>query len=291
MAYDKTTHFRSHVDFKDPTIAQTKPIVPFQGLPVGIELFSRYIIQRNDFMAAGDLPATGTNWTITGTCTPALSDDTYPQYARFTEGAGTDNALVGLQWTDTGGAGEIFKLRSGKKLYFETAFRVGDTDGDAASVTQTEVFAGLCITDTTIIAGATDFIGFTKRDVTDDSTNMLYFVAGKNASTSGALVDQVKVATGLTLDAAGEAATVGGAEGGAIYRVAFLVDGTTNAYIWVGEGTYASGAMPALQYVGSNTDTTQMPDDEQLCLSFEVKNGEAQAKTLDLFYYLVAQER
>lgn len=269
-------------------------VVPYAGLPIGaVELHSKYRMLRNDFLSVGDLIATGTNWTLTGTCTPALSDDNSIPYCRLTDGAGTDNAVVGIQWTDAGGAGEFIKLKSGKKVYFETAIRIGDTDGDAASVTQAEFFAGLSITDTTVNAGTTDFVGFRKRDVTDDSTNAIYFVAGKNASTSGELVDGLTMATGLTLDAAAKAATVGGAEGGHIVRLAMLIDGVSTAYVWAGSGLFSAG-YPALSYVGAkaaSTGVSTYSDDEELCLTYELKNGEAQAKTLDIFNYLVLAER
>lgn len=49
--------------------------------------------------------------------------------------------------------GESFKLATGKELRFKTRFMIGD-------VSATDVFIGLAITDTTVLAGATDRVGF-----------------------------------------------------------------------------------------------------------------------------------
>jgi len=48
--------------------------------------------------------------------------------------------------------GESFKLTSGKQVYIETRFAMGDVDA-------TDLFIGLAITDTTVLGGVTDRIG------------------------------------------------------------------------------------------------------------------------------------
>lgn len=57
--------------------------------------------------------------------------------------------------------GEAFKLTTAARLYFGIRFKVSDA-------TQSDYFVGLAITDTDILGGCTDHIGFDKVDGTTD---------------------------------------------------------------------------------------------------------------------------
>lgn len=73
--------------------------------------------------------------------------------------------------------GESFKAAAGRKINFESRFAVGDADKVA-------VFLGLAITDTTVLAGCTDYVGFVLVDGT--ASTLLKYANGKDA-TGGAV--------------------------------------------------------------------------------------------------------
>lgn len=66
--------------------------------------------------------------------------------------AGAENDGIQLQLKSSS-----FSLASGRQLYFGTRLKVDDA-------TQSDLFAGLAVTDTTILGGVTDSIGFRKVD-------------------------------------------------------------------------------------------------------------------------------
>lgn len=253
-------------------------VVPFAGMPIGIELLARWLIQDHKWRSDADLPGTadvgdGDSWTVTvaGTTPVAsLSDDLVPPRLIITNSAADDNRWEG-QWTDAAGSGEEWALRAGKTLYFRTQFLLTDANNNLATVQQCDLFLGLCITDTTVIGGATDFIGFHKAD----GSGVVNFVAGKNAGASGALVDQIVQPTGVTL----VAADAGTAEA-RLHTFEFVAVGTTTVYV------FADGRHTATVH-----STTQLPDDENLCHTIALQNGEAVAKIMHVAQFMTAMER
>lgn len=135
--------------------------------------------------------------------------------------------------------GEAFELTSDQELYFG-AF--GVTLDEA---TQSDLFLGLAITDTTILGGATDSIGFRKVDASADLT----FVVEKD-STETIVTGLATVADATALD------------------LEFYFDGT-NLEVFVNG---ISVATPAV---------TNLPDNEQMRVSWHFLTGEAVAHTCD----------
>lgn len=133
--------------------------------------------------------------------------------------------------------GESFKLETGKPLYFGARIQgINDVD-------QTDLFIGLAITDTDILGGVTDRIGFESAD----ETAALSFVIEKDStqttvSAIGTLVDATAVILEFFWD-------------GAALEV--FVDGV-------------SVSVPAI---------TNLPDDEEMRVSVHFLTGETAANT------------
>lgn len=145
--------------------------------------------------------------------------------------------------------GEAFELTADQFLYFG-AF--GVTLSDA---TQSDFFLGLAITDTDILGGITDRIGFEKLDGVTDLKAMLEKDSVETLSGSLAtLVD----ATPFTVEFFWD---------GANNRVEFFVNG-------------ASAYVPAL---------TNLPNDEALRITWQFLAGAAAAKTMDIDRLTVIQ--
>lgn len=274
-----TSHFKAVNHKNANSKTQKSEIARFAGMPVGIQLAADYYIKNFKFDDLEDVPdasssyGAGDSWTLTVTgTTPAasLSDDLVPPRLILTNSAADNDSWEG-QYTDAAGAGECFAIRANKKLYFKTTFSLTDANNDIDTVTECDLFVGLAITDTTVIDGATDFIGFSKVD----GSTTVNFVAGKNASASGALVDQLVQSTGVVLTAA----DAGTAEAD-LHTFEFLVDSTDTVYVW------ADGECV---YIGRNT--TQLPTDENLCPTIAFQNGEAVAKIMHISQFFFAMER
>ena len=102
-------------------------------------------------------------------------------------GAGADNDGVSLQLGDElAGAGESVSFAAEYPTYFSIKFQLSDVD-------QSDVLAGFCITDTTLLGGMTDGLYF--RSVDADAT--LYFVleqdSAETATAVGTLTDATDV--------------------------------------------------------------------------------------------------
>jgi hypothetical protein len=153
-----------------------------------------------------------------------------------------DGDSVELQWN-----AENYKLVSGKPLWFETRLKVSDA-------TQSMLFVGLAITDTTLIAGCTDYVGIRK----DDGDAAIDCSVKKNN-------------TETALDGKGT-----------------LVDDT-----YVKLGFYWNGSSVEFFINGASVGTasTNIVDDEELSISLAFKNGEAAAKTVYYDYVKCVQIR
>ena len=277
------THFKAPVLHNDAD-GQTK--VPnasrFAGMPVGVQVLADYYTkayapphtQDELPIASGVAGTEGDNWTVTVTGTTpvaTISDDLYPPHLIVTLSANDNDSWEG-QYSEAVGTGEVFKLAAGKTRYCKVAFTLEDTNNDIDAVTEVDLFIGFAITDTTVIDGATDFIGFHKAD----GAVQVSFVAGKDASTSGALVDQIVVDTGVDLTAA-----MAGAPGtGTVNTFEFIVEGTTTYHV------FANGV-----HVYTGYSATQLPDNEYLAATIALQQGEATVvKILNLTQFLFCAE-
>lgn len=146
--------------------------------------------------------------------------------------------------------GEPFKLATGKPLWFEVKFRTPDP-------TEVDLLFGICITDTSLIAGFSDGVVWHK----DDGDASLDFKSVKNSTATAKPAVGTLVANTWT-------------------RLAFRFDGYNTITPFL-NGT---------EYTSQNI-ITNIPDDEELTVSFAIMNGEADAKTLDIDYIKCVQER
>lgn len=133
--------------------------------------------------------------------------------------------------------GESFKLELAKPLYF------GARVQSLSEATQSDLFIGLAITDTDILGGVTDSIGFQKVDGSADLT----FVVNKNSTAT--------TAAGLKTLAA---------------TTAYILE-----FYWDGAGleVFVDGVSVAAPAV------TNLPDDEELRVSVHFLAGSTTAKT------------
>ena len=196
-----------------------------------------------DEYAAGD-------WTITtvelgtGSATEALTSAD-GGVLLLTNAAG-DNDFDSLQW---GAPYESYLYESGKDFFFKCRVKVNDA-------TQSEMIAGLHITDTTPVAGISDGIYFFK----DDASTTVSLVVNKDST--------------ATTTSAGT-----------------MADDT-----WTTLGFYYSAKDGKFYIYKDNKLTgtsvsTNAPDDEEIALSFTIQNGEAVAKTMSIDYLATGKER
>ena len=122
--------------------------------------------------------------------------------------------------------------------YFGARFKVNDAD-------QVDAFLGCAITDTTILAGCTDNIGFRTVDETASMTFLIEKDDGETEVAAHTLVDDTYV------------------------TVEFTYDGTTVTY-YVDDVEAGSVAVTA----------TNFPDDEHLAPALAILTGEATANTM-----------
>lgn len=138
--------------------------------------------------------------------------------------------------------GEAFELTADQYLYFG-AF--GVTLSDA---TQSDFFLGLAITDTDILGGVTDRIGFEKLD---GATALKCMVEKDSTETLSASLATLADATPFDIE--------------------FFWDGPNNRVEFFVNG--ASASVPAV---------TNLPNDEQLRLTWQFLAGAAAIKTMDI---------
>lgn len=143
-------------------------------------------------------------------------------------------------------------------MFFEARFKVSDA-------TQSDVVLGLQITDTTPL-DVTDGIFFLKAD---DAATVDFRVEKDNTAATAAacatLVSDTFIRLGFSYN--GRPTVEAGVT---TYQFQVFVDGVFKTYV---------------------NATTTAPDDEDLCISFGVQNGEAVAKTMTIDYIFAALER
>jgi hypothetical protein len=160
--------------------------------------------------------------------------------------AGNENDGCSLQLGNAN-TGEWVDLSGPTVCYFGTQFQVNDAD-------QTDVFLGAAVTDTAILGGVTDSIGF--RSV--DETGVLNFILEKDSVESTTAVATLTDAADVTAE--------------------FYYDGTNvKAYI---NGTEAASV--------ARTDAS-FPNDELMRLSIEFLTGEAVANTCTIKWIRLIQ--
>ena len=215
----------------------------------------------NDFLNGQDYIAA--DWVITtteagvGSATEALAQAGIGGHLVITNDA-ADNDLDFLQQSHDGGttALEAYSFVAGKKLSFMARFKV-------LEVLQCDFVLGLQITDTTPLA-VSDGVFFR----CDDGDALLDAVICKDATETvlagvHTMVADTFVEVELYYD--GRVTNAGAATGG--FEV--IVNG-------VNVGTLV---------------LTNAPDDEELCISFGIMNGEAVANIMTLDYISVVQQR
>lgn len=134
--------------------------------------------------------------------------------------------------------GESFKLASGNIVYFGARVALGEA-------TQSDLFIGLAITDTDILGGVTDRIGFEKLDGVTTTKAMLE--KDSTETLSGTLA---------TMDTS-------------FHTYEFYYDGSTVEFFIDGTSVYT----PAV---------TNLPNDEELRVSLHFLAGSTTAKTCDV---------
>jgi len=212
----------------------------FNGLPIGRE--PDVVEYFNDFLMAQDYAAG--DWVVTETtagATQALAADELNGALVLTSEANDDD-VVQLQGNEM-----TWKLSSGKQLWFETKVKIGDA-------TQQDLFVGLASTDTTIIAGTTDSVGFRKLDGTTSCLSITEDNTTETTNAAHTFVADTYVTLGFHWDGIG--------------KVEFFVNRSLTA-----------------------THTSNIEQTNKLALTFTMQNGEAGAKTMTIDYVYVAQER
>ena len=145
---------------------------------------------------------------------------------------------------------ETFMLAANKPLWFETRIAV-----DVAALSA--IFVGLVVTDTAIVPGWQDGVGFYKEDGSGDA--LLDFVSDKdNTPTTVADAHTLVNATMVNL--------------------AFGWDGT-------------SLLVPFVNGVKGTVITTNLNDDEEMALSFAIQNDSGVARAMSIDYYSLWQLR
>lgn len=186
---------------------------------------------------------TAADWTVTtvGAATGALADEDGGVLLLTNAALDNDSEFYNK-------VGESFLFETGKKVWFEIRFKASDA-------TQSDIVAGLQITDTTPL-DVTDGVFFQKDD---GDTNIDFYVEKDNTATTATAVTTLADDTYIRLSFYYNG----------VDAVEYFVDG-------VRQGSLA---------------TTNLPDDEELTISFGIQNGEAVAKTMSIDYILAAKER
>jgi len=229
-----TTHFTSGVTnvSGDGTLGKLKAPAPHK--------YHSYFNDFDTYLAS--------DWTITtteagtGTATEALADGD-GGLLLVTNAAG-DNDHDFFQLVKEG-----YKYEAGKQLAFNIRFKTSDA-------TQTDIVAGLQLTDTTPL-DVTDGIFFLKED---GSTSISFIVEKDSTQSTLTLPNALADDTFMTLG--------------------FVFD-PKNQKFHVFQDNVLAGTVV----------NTNAPDDEELTVSFGVQNGEAVAKTMTIDYVGAMKER
>jgi hypothetical protein len=167
-----------------------------------------------------------------------ITDAAGGQLLVTTDAAENDGANI--QW-----GGESFKLSGFSHFYLGARVKVSDA-------TQSDLFIGLAVTDTDLLGGVTDSIGFRKVD---------------GATTLSAVVEKDSTETETTV-----AASIGTS----FITLELVHDGTSlEAFV---DGVSAGSIA-----------TTNLPDDEEMRPSIHFLTGSANARTLHVDWFRIIQ--
>ena len=208
-----------------------------------------YIKYFNDFTRDTDYAAA--DWVITtvefagGDATEALTN--LEGGALLITNHTRDDDSDSFQQAGAGAALEAFKLQKDKKLWYETRIQTNDA-------TQTDIFVGLCIVDTTPLV-ASDRCGFQK----DDGVTTIRCLTEKNSAETSK--DSGKDLANDTY-----------------VKLAMRWDGVKTIDFFVDR-------------VKVRSVDTDIPNDEELSLTMMIQNGAAAAKTMTIDYIYCVQER
>lgn len=229
-----TTHFTSGVTnvSADGTLGKLKAPAPHK--------YHTYFNDFDTYLAS--------DWTITtteagtGSATEALADGDGGLLV-LTNAAG-DNDLDFLQLVKEG-----FKYEAGKQLAFNIRFKTNDA-------TQTDIVAGLQVTDTTPL------------DVSDG----VFFLKEDGATTISFIVEKDGTQSTLTLPNS-------------------LADDTFMTLGYVYDPKDQKFHVFQDNVLAGTVVNTNAPDDEELTVSFGVQNGEAAANSMTIDYVGAMKER
>lgn len=206
-----------------------------------IHAFGNNVVEyKNDFVSG--IHSSGEadlDWTVTrveagaGESTFAIVDGV-GGIARITTDANEDDGI------NAQAIGESWELTADQDLYFG-AFGV-----QMSNATESDLFLGLAITDTDILGGVTDRIGFQKLD---GSTDLKFLLEKDNTETLSAALHTVVAATAIDLE--------------------FYWNGSTIE-------VFINGALVATPAV------TNLPNDEALRISWQFLAGSAVVRTCDI---------
>lgn len=175
-----------------------------------------------------------------------------------TEALGNEDGGTLVITNDNADNDSDFFNKVGESFTFETGKKVWfEAKFKANNATDTDIVMGLQITDTTPL-DVTDGVFFIKPD----NNNEINFVVEKdNTATTTSNFNTVGLVNGVFI------------------RLGFFYDGVDSIAL------FSDGVQ-----VGSSV-TTNLPDDEELTISFGIQNGEAAGQVLTVDYILVAKER
>ena len=148
---------------------------------------------------------------------------------------------------------ETFKFESGKELFFKTRFKVSDA-------TDSDLVIGLQITDATPLA-VTDGVYFRKDD---GDANLDFVVVKDSTATTSTAITTLSDDTYIT--------------------IGFYYDGIDKIEYFAGSDSVSP------VYLGKSV-VTNLPDNEDLAVSFAIQNGEAAAKTMSIDYIFASKAR
>jgi hypothetical protein len=251
------------------------PVIRREG-----KVFNRAVTFEDDFTDAGTISATAdaAKWLSTateggaGSASYALSDgEPNGVVALVSDAAITDS--IELQAN-----GESFSVTPGKRIFFEARLKLDDVD-------LTNLFVGIAATDTTVIDGVADYIGFFKAAT--DTT--LSFGVCKNGS---AAIQGSKTAASTTQDGeTDEAISDVTLVDDTFVIVAFEVqpvNATDLRVKWFVNGAY-KGTLNAIK--DSSGNIQDFPDDVGLTPSLAMQNGSAVVRTVEVDYVYCVGDR
>ncbi len=191
-------------------------------------------------MAAADNPSQMTVTLVeagAGETTVAIIDNTLLITADANENDGANIQVLG----------DAFDMATGNFVYFGIDFQTNDA-------TQTDIFVGLAMTDTTLLGGVDTAAYF---ECLDGSTDINFVLEQDNSeTTSGSAVGTLADDTNVILE--------------------FIFDGST-------VDSWVNGVLQ------TRLATTNLPDDEQMSASIHFLTGEAVANTMTVNWWRAIQ--